>query len=368
MSIERIEINDFLAFKGEFAADFCPGVNVFIGGNGCGKTTIMKCLYATSEWSLDPQKPYFLFPYFSSEQYKKVLPIIPSLPIVVGMSPYTPREMIASTDYQYSFCCVEKRLGERRTTPYITIHCSNDSSVTYCGECSYTDKLNDLSWKSRWKDEPLQSVFIPEKDLHSNSRGLPETVEYGKASFTQIEVDIIKKARVLATSEEKPLYRQICDLIKGEPENDGQNFFIVRDGVKIPYSMEASGFRKFGLLATLIRNEQIKPGSVLFWDEPENSLNPELMPKLVEILLELSRSGVQIFLATHSYDLARYFDVRKDKTIPVAFHNLVKENAKIICNTAPEYIELENNLMETASANLFDAVTADAMGVDIDEA
>jgi recombinational DNA repair ATPase RecF len=35
-------------FRGEFAADFCSGVNVLIGGNAGGKTTLMKVLYAAT--------------------------------------------------------------------------------------------------------------------------------------------------------------------------------------------------------------------------------------------------------------------------------------------------------------------------------
>ncbi len=34
---------------------------------------------------------------------------------------------------------------------------------------------------------------------------------------------------------------------------------------------------------------------------------------IVELLLDLSRSGVQVFLATHDYMLAKYFEVRKNK-------------------------------------------------------
>ena len=45
MVIDRVEINDFLVFKGNFAVDFCPDINVLIGRNGTGKTTLMKVLY-----------------------------------------------------------------------------------------------------------------------------------------------------------------------------------------------------------------------------------------------------------------------------------------------------------------------------------
>ena len=73
-----------------------------------------------------------------------------------------------------------------------------------------------------------------------------------------------KKARVLAHGPEQPLYRKICGIIGGEPVNDGQSFFMKREerGKSIPFSLEVSGYRKFGLLATVIRNEQIKNGTI----------------------------------------------------------------------------------------------------------
>jgi putative ATP-dependent endonuclease of OLD family len=46
MAIDRVEIKDFLVFKGDFVCDFCPGVNVLIGANATGKTTLMKAMYS----------------------------------------------------------------------------------------------------------------------------------------------------------------------------------------------------------------------------------------------------------------------------------------------------------------------------------
>jgi predicted ATP-dependent endonuclease of OLD family len=43
--ISRVEIKDFLVFKGGLSLDLCNGVNVLIGENGSGKTTLMKVLY-----------------------------------------------------------------------------------------------------------------------------------------------------------------------------------------------------------------------------------------------------------------------------------------------------------------------------------
>ena len=77
---------------------------------------------------------------------------------------------------------------------------------------------------------------------------------------------------------------------------------------------------------------------------------------------------MQIFLATHDYNLARHFDVRKNKDIPVLYHNLSKtDNGQIVCKSALEYTKLPDNSLERANENLFKAVVSNAMGVGDDE-
>ncbi|MDR3135757.1 MAG: ATP-binding protein, partial [Deltaproteobacteria bacterium] len=45
MSFTHARFKDFLMFKGEVIVTFGPGVNVLIGSNATGKTTLLKCLY-----------------------------------------------------------------------------------------------------------------------------------------------------------------------------------------------------------------------------------------------------------------------------------------------------------------------------------
>lgn len=35
-----------------FALQFCDGINVLIGENGVGKTTLLKMIYAATQWSI----------------------------------------------------------------------------------------------------------------------------------------------------------------------------------------------------------------------------------------------------------------------------------------------------------------------------
>ena len=59
--------------------------------------------------------------------------------------------------------------------------------------------------------------------------------------------------------------------------------------------------RKMGIVARLIKNRGIKPGTILFLDEPETNLHPRAISSLMSALFRLGQTGVQVYLATHSY-------------------------------------------------------------------
>ena len=85
-------------------------------------------------------------------------------------------------------------------------------------------------------------------------------------------------------------------------------------------------------------------------DEPEANLNPELYPLVANILLELQKNGVQIFVATHSYNFAKYLEIRRSEKEQVRFHNLYKnENQVVVPSSADRMDDLEQNhiMMQT---------------------
>ena len=69
----------------------------------------------------------------------------------------------------------------------------------------------------------------------------------------------------------------------------------------------AEGIKKIGILSRLMRNRRLTPagGSVLFVDEPEVNLHPKAIILFAEMLHEFARSGIQVFLTTHSYILLK---------------------------------------------------------------
>ena len=67
----------------------------------------------------------------------------------------------------------------------------------------------------------------------------------------------------------------------------------------------AEGLRKLAMLARLIATGSLLDKGYLVWDEPEANLNPKLIRLIARVILQISKSGIQVFIATHSLFLMR---------------------------------------------------------------
>ena len=329
MAISRVEIKDFLVFKGEFALDFCPGVNVLIGGNATGKTTLMKVLYWACEF--DQGRKRYNFPVRSGDIDKTIGPPI--------------------DDYFYEY----SHEGVSIFHFFAENPIVGQTSVLNCSISETSDKdITNYEWgNDEWSHLTFPTVFIPVTEMLSHRQGLLELSRTRDIPFDAIELDILARAGEPETREITPnvakVLEKLADVIEGTVSFDGQDFYIDKKNLdkKIPFSLEASGYRKLGLLWKLLRNGLLEKGSILFWDEPENSLNPEHISMLVDVLLELSRNDVQIFLATHSEIFASYLAVNRNKGDSVKFISLYKDGEGIKADTDSRFDLLEpNNLIE----------------------
>jgi predicted ATP-dependent endonuclease of OLD family len=307
MAINRVEIQDFLVFKGEFAVDFCPGVNVLIGGNGTGKTTLIRTLYSAGN-----KEP--LSYYFSGTEDHLLS---------------TQAELRGST---------ETRIRIQATT---FIYDSGLCQIMQSGK-------NDTS------------VYIPEKDILEHAKGLLTFIEQKRTGFSQIYKDVLVNAQDIPTQKQSKTQAKIGKMITKTiggtvhwDKGDGSFYTLRADGTRIPFANEASGYKKLGFLGLLVTSGQLEKGAVLLWDEPENSLNPELVPELVDILLELSRNGVQIFIATHSEIFASYLNVRRRDNDDVVFYSLYKKGERIDYDKNENFEYLRPNKLSEEVVKLY---------------
>ena len=303
MPINNVKLTNITVFK-ELDLDMSPRINIIIGENGTGKTHLLKMIY---------------FAYNNN------------------------KDLTIEEKYVRNF------KDEDGGHPGVFIKDENS-------ECFM------LEWgkvcKNEGKKEP---IYIPVSEMLSHSKGFLALNSKYKMPFDQTEVDIISNAELPETREVSELNKKVLDkisnIINGEVIYENDTFYILKDeGFKVEFSVEAEGLRKFGLLFKLIRNGLIENGSVLLWDEPEANINPELIPVLVDILLELQREGVQIFISTHSYNLAKYFEVKRKENNQVLFHSLYKKGNEVLAQTEEYFGKLRNNKIISADEKLLDEV------------
>lgn len=280
-----------------FHLDFCNGINVLIGENGTGKTTILKMIYAATQWSnkkTDLGKTKKLTDFFSLN--------------------LKDTSKLKNADRKDDYCYYKVSYGK---------HAFEDS-LSHKAIFNFDD----------WLGLNIQSVFIPSTEMLSHSKGFLAMNQKYSMPFDGTQIDIIVNASLPETREIpescKAVLKEISNVIDGIVMQEDDVFYVIKnDGRKIDFSLEAEGFRKLGLLWKLIRNGLLEQGTVLLWDEPEANLNPELYPLVANILLELQKNGVQIFIATHSYNFAKYLEIRRFKKEQVMFHNLYKGTSDI---------------------------------------
>ena len=198
-------------------------------------------------------------------------------------------------------------------------------------------------------------VFVPTKEVLSFSKGFTSLYKEFGLSFDSTYYDIcslldLPEQRTESLHEKSAWameeIEKICDgkfVFYG-----GGNITFKRGNAEYSANAMAEGFRKAGMLSRLLETGAIQPGKSgpLFWDEPETNLNPMLMGKLVEILLELSRNGQQIILATHEYVMLKWFDLHTNDAMNdnVVYHSLHRtEDGGVEVVSTDNYLEIDPN-------------------------
>lgn len=287
--IDKLKKED--ALGDTFELKFVDGINIIIGENGVGKTSILKMIYAATQWSIE-----------KTDSEKK--------------------QLIKFFSNNLSDMDLIRNQGRREEYAYFEV-ADEDHKFRY----SIPQK--EITNSDGWKGLNISSVYIPAEEMLSHSKGFLALNSKYRLPFDETQIDIIVNAS-LPEARETPPYMDdvlalISDTIDGEVVQEEDTFYVLKkDGRKIDFSLEAEGLRKLGLLWKLIRNGVIEKESILLWDEPESNLNPQLFPLVADILLELERNGIQIFIATHSYNLAKYFELRRERTEQVIYHSLYK--------------------------------------------
>lgn len=325
--LTRIELTNFTAFA-KLDHKLSPTFNVFVGTNGTGKTHLLKLLYAagaaTRRDTLFPKKLAGVFKPYENRLGRLV------------------RRMKRSA---------KATLKIYRGPTFI--------SLSFSSHIASADEVK--AGVQKWKEEPLKCVYIPVKEVLAQAPGFRSLYQEYELRFDETHVDLIDwalkpKRRGAPDTARRNLLKKIEEHIAGTVSVENEEFFLKDERGNLEFTLLGEGLRKLGLIWLLIQNGTLLEGSVLFWDEPEANLNPRVIGDVVEILLELARHGVQIFVATHDYVFLKEVELRRRGEDQVAFHALFRQTREsgVEVRTTHELSTLDPNVIRETYLGLLD--------------
>ena len=302
MTITRVELDNFLVFK-NLSIDLCPGINVIIGGNGTGKTTLLKfvkCAYETCVY--DEEDTTFIHNIH--------------------------RELAAPA-------CSASSFGHRPadTSEFQAKAFSDDK----CLSVSFRDGQVTSSGEEEWKKNGIKMAYMI-RDVLCN---------YGFHTLPIDEPTNERTAHILCL-----LDKAAGGMFKFD-ENDGlqlRSNRYTRDFFHL-----SSGQQKLARLWMLVRNGIPKGLSVLILDDAEQNLSPNILDNVAQALIELQRLGVQIFLSTYSYILMKELELGKTENDSLLFHSLYRgDDGEVHVQSCPDRRALVEDVTQEAGVKVYD--------------
>lgn len=153
------------------------------------------------------------------------------------------------------------------------------------------------------------TVFIPAKEVLSLQDVIVKSREqdmmYG---FDDTYLDLVKALQLPRQrgnnyqhfSGGRKILREILGGTVDYDEKKHQ-WYYKRGNTLYSINTTAEGIKKIAIFNQLLANRYLTPKSVVFLDEIESSLHPQAVVRFLQMIYELSKSGMQFFIATHSY-------------------------------------------------------------------
>jgi ABC-type ATPase involved in cell division len=336
--LTALKLENFTAFE-KLALDFSPGINVLIGANGTGKTHLLKLLYSCC---------------FITETTDVAL----GAKLIQNFLPFEGR--IGRLARRVAKGCVAKIEVVREGNLQLQVSFPNNEKDQL--------RLNQTEY-SVWLASKVSTVYIPVKEMLAHAPGFRSLYARREVSFEGVYADIVDLAYLPKLSgpidkDRTRLLNALQKAIDGKVVAKGEHFFLKNKQGDLEFTLLAEGMRKLALIWLLIQNGTLQSGTILFWDEPEANLNPSLMGEVVEVILELQRLGVQVFLTTHNYVLLKEFDLRKKEDDAVRYVSLFRdESGAVVANSSDDYSGIDPNAIAGTFSNLYDRELKRSLGV-----
>ena len=367
--ISRLQLANFAAFK-DLELNFSPKINVIIGENSCGKTQLLKSIYALST-------PCENITDRMLRLFKPHNEAISKLYYRTGEGD----ARIAIEDGSGHHAEIKFSARSRKIKKAPSVKPERDTILIPTKEvlsllpAIHNGDVDENTMSALFDDSVTDLCQLLLQAPSENSK-VAINNDPRTAIVTPLLVDAISGKFVLQGTEQcfvkgKYVERKVVGSSKSKQALAYADFTNLKfkkvANSETSVTMTAEGYRKIGLLQRLLENGTLTQGGtgVLLWDEPESNMNPSLIKMLVECLLTLSRNGQQIIIATHNYVLLKWFDLLIDqqKGDHIAYHALFRDQHKDIrCETNDNYKMLSENAIADTYSELYDAEIVRSLG------
>ncbi len=302
--IDSIVLKNFTVFT-ESNLQFAAGLNVFVGANGTGKTHLLKVAYSALYVS-----------YRGAKDSGSHNPTKVHLQTAIANK----LVMVFKPD-ELGRLARRNRPGRQRTEVDCQFTPQKHHLAFSFNTASKSEVIVDKT-PSAWVEK--LPVYLPTRELLTIYPGFVSVYETTHLQFDETWRDtcILLGAPLARGPREKKIREMLVPLeiaMGGKVElTDSGSFYLNQDGVRMEMHLVAEGLRKLAMIARLIATGSLVDKGYLFWDEPEANLNPQIIKVVAGTILALCRSGIQVFIATHSLFLLRELDIlQKNSPDPV---------------------------------------------------
>ena len=330
---QSLHLQNFTVFK-DTQFEFVPGVNALVGENGTGKTHLMKAMYAAQLAGV--RKKIF------SE---------------------TLSELFQLNDASQDNLSLLLRFGSASDSWAKVSGVYNGQEWLYDFRRDKASGWNGSQTLLRTTERP---VFIPAIDMMGHTKAFLAAANEIVLDFDLTCRDIVSLLGLKRQNGSKPpiVLEGISELLGGSLDYDegSSRFYLVTAQGRLPMPLVAEGLRKIATLVRLAQNGWLTPGTTLFWDEPEVNLNPLLMDEIVSAILSLTRQGIQVFLATHSYVILKELDLQAKAADSICYFALQRDADGTTVNPTDTFTQLKPNPILEQYASLYDRQLTRATG------
>lgn len=305
--IKQLKLENFTIFENA-SFSFGKKLNILIGGNGTGKSHILKLLYAWEQGAFSPslQKPngeeisahkYFQT-LFKCDDDLNGLINYKSLKDSTHPSQAQINIYFEDSGKQY-ISKMTIHIPHKMVTPPVKFEFEAPEKI----KLSYPARENGLFLQAR----DMLTIYPRFLSL-SQKYNLPYDVTY-EDTIVKLGIPDLKEQ----SDEFAELIHSLEQNIHGKIYLKNERFFYHADDapkdLEQDVNMLAEGWRKLGEIIQLLRNGELRKGMALFWDEPETNLNPQYIRLIAKVIIKLLELDIQVFIATQSLFLVEELEI-----------------------------------------------------------